>query len=78
MECPAAAALLEYYAKATMEYCEAFEAIVGFVGSDTEFEQVRFRARHTYAKRKAAHSALEAHLARHKCGIRSSLEKTNL
>jgi hypothetical protein len=76
MECPTADALLEDYAKTTLECYEVAETIFEFVGSDDQFEQARLRARQTYAKSEVAHLALETHLERHNCGL-SSLETTN-
>jgi hypothetical protein len=75
MECAMADTLLDNYAKATLEYFDASETILAFVGSHTQFEQARLRARQTYAKRESARSALETHLEHHNCGL-SSLETT--
>jgi hypothetical protein len=68
---PTEDALLNDYAAATLEYCEAAEMIFTFTGRDDEFEQARLRASQTYNTYNAARSALEEHLEHHKCGVKS-------
>jgi hypothetical protein len=76
MECDMADTLLDNYAKATLEYFDAAETILAFVGSHTQFQQARLRAKQKRGKCKTARLALEAHLEHHNCGL-SSLETSN-
>jgi hypothetical protein len=67
MVCPAAQALFEDYAKATMKHFEASDKLSNLVGQHGLFEEQKVDVERAHEKCSAARLALEQHWAQHSC-----------
>src|SRR5260370_27669781 len=67
MGCPAAQALFEDYAQATMEHFEATDKLSNLVGQHGPFEEQKEDVERAHEKCSAAWLALEQHWAQHSC-----------
>jgi hypothetical protein len=67
MACPAAAALFEDYARATVDFFEATDKLGNAVGQHGQFAAEKRHAEHAGERCRVARLALQEHWNRHNC-----------
>jgi len=65
MACPTAAALLDHYVQATVEFFEATDKLGNAVGQHSQFAAEKIHAEQAGERCRVAHLALQEHWDRH-------------